>query len=55
MEPENWKNRLLQHANCKETRINMSDELVIETRTGDAGIVLKDTCKDPLTLAKNCF
>ena len=54
-EPENWKNRLLRHANCKETRINMYDELVIETRTGDARIVFKDTCKDPLTLAKNCF
>ena len=26
-----------------------------ETRTGGARIVLKDTCKDPLTLAKNCF
>ena len=26
-----------------------------ETRTGGARIVLKDTCKDPLTLPKNCF
>ena len=26
-----------------------------ETRTGGARIVLKGTCKDPLTLAKNCF
>ena len=26
-----------------------------ETRTGGARIVLKDTCKDSLTLAKNCF
>ena len=53
--PENWKNRLLRHANWKETRINMYDELVIETRTGGTRIVLKNTCKDPLTLAKNCF
>ena len=26
-----------------------------ETRTGGARIVLKDTCKDPLTLAKKLF
>ena len=37
------------------TRINLYDELVIETKTGGTRIVLKATCKDPLTLAKNCF
>ena len=54
-EPENWKNRPLRRANWKGTKINLYDELVIETRTGGARIVLKVTCKDPLTLAKNCF
>ena len=52
-EPENWKNRPLRRTNWKETRIDLYDELV--TKTGGASIVLKDTCKDLLTLAKNCF